>query len=42
LQGDLVAQRLQLSDVVALAAVGVDAGVVVAGAQIVEAGIRVR
>jgi hypothetical protein len=42
LQRDLVAQRLQLADVVALAAVGVDAGVVEAGAQIVEASIRVR
>src|SRR5215218_3364404 len=42
LQGDRVAQRLQLADVVALAAVGVDAGVVEARAQIVEAGIRVR
>jgi hypothetical protein len=42
LQGDLVAERLQLADVVALAAVGVGAGVVEAGAQVVEAGIRVR
>src|SRR5215211_546149 len=41
LQGDRVAQRLQLADVVALAAVGVDAGVVEAGAQIVETSVRV-
>jgi hypothetical protein len=41
LQGDLVAQRLQLADVVALAALGVDAALVEARAQIVEAGGRV-
>ena len=36
-EGDLVAQGLELADVVALGAVGVDAGVVEAGAQVVEA-----
>src|SRR5215208_2129723 len=37
-QGDLVAEGLQRADVVALGALGVDPGVVGAGAQIVEAG----
>ena len=40
-QGDLVAQRLELTDVVALGAVGTDAGVVEAGAEVVEAGLGV-
>src|SRR5215216_6910885 len=36
LQGDLVAEGLQLADVVALGALSVDAGVVEAGAQLLE------
>jgi hypothetical protein len=36
LEGDLVAERLELADVVALGAFGVDAGVVEAGAQVLE------
>src|SRR5918994_4668208 len=40
-EGDLVAQGLELADVVALGAVGVDAGVVEAGAEVTEAGVRV-
>jgi hypothetical protein len=39
LQGDLVAERLELADVVALGALWVDGGVVEAGAQVVEAGV---
>ena len=39
LQGDLVAQGLQLADVVALGALGTDTGVVEAGAEIVEVGL---
>ena len=35
-QGDLVAEGLQLADVVALGAFGTDAGVVEAGAEVVE------
>src|SRR5829696_6416765 len=38
LEGDLVAEGFELADVVALGAVGVDAGVVEAGAQVTEAG----
>ena len=41
LKGDLVAERLELADVVALGALWVDAGVVEAGAQVVEAGVGV-
>src|SRR5215213_6316139 len=41
LEGDLVAEGLQLADVVALGAVGVDAGVVEAGAEVTEAGVGV-
>src|SRR5512133_2410110 len=40
-EGDLVAQGLELADVVALGAVGVDAGVVEAGAEVTEAGAGV-
>src|SRR5215216_7788378 len=36
LQGDLVAEGLELADVVALGALSVDAGVVEAGAQVLE------
>jgi hypothetical protein len=39
LEGDLVAERLELADVVALGAIGVVAGVVEAGAEVVEAGV---
>src|SRR5215216_4005769 len=42
LEGDLVAERFELADVVALLAFGVDAGVVEPGAQVVEAGVGVR
>ncbi len=38
---DLVAERLKLADVIALAAFGVDMGLVEAGAKIVEAGLGV-
>src|SRR5215204_3780678 len=38
LKGDLVAEGFELADVVALGALWVDAGVVEAGAQVVEAG----
>jgi len=41
LQGDLVAEGLQLADVVAFAAFGVDAGVEEVRAQVVVAGVRV-
>src|SRR5512132_518362 len=41
-EGDLVAERFELADVVALAAFGVDAGVVEVGAEVVEAGVGVR
>src|SRR5512132_629469 len=41
LEGDLVAERFELADMVALGALRVDAGVV-AGAQVVEAGVGVR
>src|SRR5215218_8030007 len=41
LQGDLVAERFELADMVALGALWVDAGVVEAGAQVVEAGVGV-
>src|SRR5215203_6581637 len=41
LEGDLVAERFELADVVALGALGVDVGVVEAGPQVVEAGGRV-
>src|SRR5215217_3809613 len=41
LKGDLVAERLELAEMVALGALGVDAGVVEAGAQVVEAGVGV-
>ena len=41
LKGDLVAERFELADVVALGALWVDAGVVEAGAQVVEAGVGV-
>jgi hypothetical protein len=41
LKGDLVAERFELADVVALGALRVDAGVVEAGAQVVEAGVGV-
>ncbi len=37
MQGDLIAERFELADVVALAAFSVDAGVVEAGSQVVEA-----
>src|SRR5215211_9516532 len=40
-EGDLVAKGLELADVVALGALSVDAGVVEASAQLVEAGGRV-
>jgi hypothetical protein len=39
LQGDLVAEGLQLAEVVALGALGTDAGVVEAGAEVVEVGL---
>jgi hypothetical protein len=39
LEGDLVAEGLQLAEVVALGALGVDAGVVEAGAEVAEAGV---
>jgi hypothetical protein len=42
LEGDRVAQRLQLADVVALAALGVDAGVVTARAKVVEAEVAIE
>jgi hypothetical protein len=38
LEGDLVAERFELADVVALGALSVDAGVIEAGAQVAEAG----
>jgi hypothetical protein len=41
LKGDLVAERFELADVVALGALRVDVGVVEAGAQVVEAGVGV-
>jgi hypothetical protein len=41
LEGDLVAERLELADVVALGAIGVVGGVVEAGAEVVEAGVGV-
>jgi hypothetical protein len=41
LKGDLVAERFELADVVALGALRVDAGVVEAGPQVVEAGVGV-
>jgi hypothetical protein len=41
LGGDLVAERLELADVVALGVLWVDAGVVEARAQVVEAGVGV-
>ena len=41
LKGDLVAERFELADMVALGALWVDAGVVEAGAQVVEAGVGV-
>jgi hypothetical protein len=41
LQGDGVAERFELADVVALGALGVDAGVVEAGAQVLEPGVGV-
>ena len=41
LKGDLVAERFELADMVALGALRVDAGVVEAGAQVVEAGVGV-
>ena len=37
-EGDVVAEGFELADVVAFAAFGVGAGVVVVGAEIVEAG----
>src|SRR4029450_11597265 len=40
-EGDLVAEGFELADVVALGAVGVDAGVVEAGAEVTEAGLGV-
>ena len=40
-EGDLVAEGLQLVDVVALGAVGVDAAVVEAGAEVTEADVGV-
>jgi hypothetical protein len=40
-EGDFVAECLELADVVALAAFGVDAGVVEVAAQVGEAGLRV-
>ena len=40
-EGDLVAEGLELPDVVALLAVGADAGVVELGAEVVEAGVGV-
>jgi hypothetical protein len=39
LEGDLVAERFELTNVVALLAVGVDAGVVEARAKVVEAAV---
>jgi hypothetical protein len=39
LQGDLVAEGLQLADVVALGAFGTDTGVVEAGAEVLEVGL---
>ena len=41
LEGDGVAEGFELADVVALAAFGVDAGGVVAGSEVVEAGVGV-
>ena len=41
MKGDLVAERFELADMVALGALWVDAGVVEAGAQVVEAGVGV-
>src|SRR4029453_14181531 len=40
-EGDLVAEGLQLADVVALGALRTDAGVVEAGAQVLEVGLWV-
>jgi hypothetical protein len=40
-EGDLVAEGLELADVVALGAFSVDAGVVEAGAQVMEVGLWV-
>ena len=42
LNGDGVAEGFELADVVVLASLGVDAIGVVAGTEVVEAGIRVR
>jgi hypothetical protein len=39
LEGDLVAEGLQLADVVALGACRTDAGVIEAGAEVVEVGV---
>src|SRR5215203_6474906 len=41
LEGDFVAEGFELADVVALGAVGVEAGVVEAGAEVTEAGLWV-
>ena len=41
LQGDPVAEGFEFADVVALLTVWVDAGVVVAGAEVVEPGVLV-
>jgi hypothetical protein len=41
LERDLVAEGLQLADVVALAAFSIDAGVVEAGSQILEVSVRI-
>jgi hypothetical protein len=41
LEGDLVAEGLQLADVVALGAFGTDTGVVEAGAEVLEVGLWV-
>ena len=40
-EGDLVAEGFELSDVVALLVVGVDAPVEVVGAEVVESGVGV-
>ena len=41
-EGDAVAERFELADVVALLGVGVDVAVVVVGAEVVEVGCRGR
>ena len=40
-EGDAVAERFELSDVVALLGVGVDVAVVVVGTELVEPGVGV-